>query len=55
MDLTALLNTITAAMLLGAGKMLLDIKTTQVLHGEKLKYHDKRIEGLEEKPSCPHV
>lgn len=54
MDITALLQTITAAMLIGAGKLLLDVRTMCALHAQQLEQHHDRIDRLEERPQCPH-
>ncbi len=53
MDLAALLQTITAALLVGAGKLLLDVRTMVAVHAEKLDAQDERIERLEQRP-CPY-
>lgn len=54
MDLAALLNTITAALLLGAGKLLLDVRTMCAVHAEKLESHGERLDRLETRQPCEH-
>lgn len=55
MDLIALLNTVTAALLLGAGKLLLDVRTLTAVHDRRLDDHEKDIQRLTERPQCPHL
>lgn len=55
MDLAALLQTATAALLVGAGKLLLDVRTLAAVHAQRLNDHDKAIEKLESRPPCPHL
>lgn len=54
MDAAAILNTITAALLLGAGKLLLDVRTLCAVHAQQLEQHHERLEKLEERPGCLH-
>lgn len=54
MDITALLQTITAAMLIGAGKLLLDVRTMCAIHAARIDDHAERIERIEQNPRCPH-
>lgn len=52
MDMVALLNTITAALLVGAGKLLLDVRTMCAVHAQQLEHHHERLEKLEDR-RCP--
>lgn len=54
MDFMALLQTATAALLVGAGKLLLDVRTLAAVHAQRLNDHDRAIERLETRPTCPH-
>lgn len=55
MDIAALLQTATAALLVGAGKLLLDVRTLAAVHAQRLNDHDKAIQKLESRPACPHL
>lgn len=55
MDFLVLLNTVTAALLLGAGKLLLDVRTMCAVHAQQLEHHHGRLERLEDRPQCPHL
>lgn len=55
MDITALLQTITGGLLLGAGALLLEVRTMCAVHATRIDDHAERIERIEDNPRCPHV
>ncbi len=55
MDAAAVLNAITAALLVGAGKLLLDVKMAVAVLEEKTRHHADRIKEIEDRPTCPHL
>lgn len=54
MDINALLQTITGGLLLGAGALLLEVRTMCAVHATRIDDHAERIERMEAKPPCPH-
>lgn len=54
-DAAVILNAITAALLVGAGKLLLDVKMAVAVLEEKARAHHDRISDLEDRPACPHI
>lgn len=55
MDITALLQTITGGLLVGAGALLLEVRRACDVHATKIDDHAERIERIEDNPRCPHV